>query len=102
MDGKRVEKRNPEDGSKVKLEGSMNKNEEASMMKNEGGNIMKNEGGNIMKNEGGYIMKNEGGMDRKDEGGIDRKGERMMRGERRKEITKNGSPVHSQKVNFYI
>ena len=94
MDGKRVEKRNPEDGSKVKLEGSMNKNEEASMMKNEGGNIM--------KNEGGYIMKNEGGMDRKDEGGIDRKGERMMRGERRKEITKNGSPVHSQKVNFYI
>lgn len=47
-------------------------------------------------------MKNEGGMDRKDEGGIDRKGERMMRGERRKEITKNGSPVHSQKVNFYI
>ena len=94
MDGKRVEKRNPEDGSKVKLEGSMNKNEEASMMKNEGGNIM--------KDEGGYIMKNEGGMDRKDEGGIDRKGERMMRGERRKEITKNGSPVHSQKVNFYI
>ena len=78
MDGKRVEKKNPEDGSKGKPEGSMNKNEEASMMKNEGGNIMKNEGG------------------------IDRKGEGMMRGERRKEITKNGLTVQSQKVNFYI